>query len=605
MVYMHINDKQYRRLWLSPVVPRVRAILSWNTIPTPNPFQPVVYGNVREVNIQLEPKPWFIYDLLDVHKIKPESLLIKHLDLAQPIASQQKKPIAFDELQRQYEAAKVPAHRSLYDIVYPTIKAIAPTKTPPTDFNLEFFKDKQFKWEALGELLLKSKSNTEYEQLTCVGLNSDRDLLGAVIHVKKQNGYSGSLCYQGSAEYVAFWADWDNDGNFDEYLGTAKVEVHDIPNAPDDGIFYCVSLPINVAERLRNCLNPNVVGIRGVLSWNALPSTTDPNDLNYWGNRLDVKVQIRKRETIGHGVNFHYHDIGGVPVNQINAGYGYYNPVASPYHNRPWGGNVRIAGRFGNAGPAGTVHYRVEFCNFNSANPADWQPVTTQQSFALYNPISGYYDNVVTQNSPDGWFSYLEDFSSGNVIDEYDAMLGTWNTTGKQGTHFVRVLYTTDHTHATYVTTAPYELKINNIRYNVNSAFHNYISGGATLSAAHSVDMIFDGGGGCISTQVGQTFTGSFKATHQYFGMIQLYVLPSNSQAILSSGPITTAPGGTLVRQTNSIFFSGYNNEAWSLNTAQMQKCGYVLVLDAYERTIYNNDGNLPHDALSIGFAIV
>src|SRR5207253_4407422 len=127
------------------------------------------------------------------------------------------------------------------------------------------------------------------------GLETGADTLGAVIHVKRPFGYSGDLCHDGSKEYVAFWADWNNDGTYDEYLGTTAVDVHDLDGAlPGDGVRYSVSLiSTSIVQHLRACTNPNIIRIRAVLSWAAPPSTTDPNALNFWGNRLDVHVQIR------------------------------------------------------------------------------------------------------------------------------------------------------------------------------------------------------------------------------------------------------------------------------------------------------------------------
>jgi len=72
-------------------------------------------------------------------------------------------------------------------------------------------------WEGIGRSLV--------EELTCVGLATAFDSLAAVIHVKRPAGYSGDLCHAGSVEYVAFWADWNNDGTWDEYLGTTQVNV--------------------------------------------------------------------------------------------------------------------------------------------------------------------------------------------------------------------------------------------------------------------------------------------------------------------------------------------------------------------------------------------
>ena len=71
----------------------------------------------------------------------------------------------------------------------------------------------------------------------CVGLETAADTLGAVIDVKRPTGYSGDLCEAGSKEYVAFGADWNDDGIFEEYLGTAHVEVHDLEGAmPGEGV---------------------------------------------------------------------------------------------------------------------------------------------------------------------------------------------------------------------------------------------------------------------------------------------------------------------------------------------------------------------------------
>lgn len=605
MVYIQLDDASHRRLCLSPVMPQVRAILSWNTIPTNDPFQPIHYGNALQAHIQLLPRPWKFIDIFDIQKISPEAFPFSKMELDQPIPLMEKKAMPFGTLQQSNLKAQVPPHRTLYNQIYPSVKAIS---SPAKHFMLAggpLSKEMNIDWLKVAGILAEPTSNTDYEELTCVGLNPERDMLGGIIHVKKPNGFSGTLCYEGSVEYVAFWADWNNDGTYDEYLGTAKVEVHDIPSMPADGLFYSVSLPLSIANRLKFCSSPNIVGIRGVLSWNIEPSTTDPADLHYWGNRMDVKVQLRKKETYGHDLNFHYHDIGFVPLNQIANGFAYYNPVASSYANRPWGGQVHIGGRFDNAGTPGTVHYRVEWCAFNSSNDADWQPVTTSQTFALYNSLSGYYDNVVTQNNADGWFSYLEDFTPGNLVDEYNATLASWNTSGKQGTYFIRVIYTTDPLHISFNRSVAVQVRINNIRYTVNSAFHNYLAGPAALSAAHDVDMIFDGAGGCISAQQGSQFTGHFKALHAYFAQVRLYVLPANSGAVLQSGGITTPVSGTVVLESSSTAFNGYTNEAWSMNTGNMQKCGYVLALEAYERTIYDGSHYLPGTSMSIGFAIV
>ena len=50
-----------------PVLPKVRAILSWNHIPPPaSPNWPPIWGNVVDRHIQIRPRPWLIRDVVSV-----------------------------------------------------------------------------------------------------------------------------------------------------------------------------------------------------------------------------------------------------------------------------------------------------------------------------------------------------------------------------------------------------------------------------------------------------------------------------------------------------------------------------------------------------------
>lgn len=595
MVQLVIDESLHRRLCFSPVLPKVRAVLSWNSIPTLNPNQFVQFGNKIDANIQIKPRRWFLKDFIEISKIKVSPELSALISLDQPIESNPVS-LSLEELLKVNEVAKVPLHRTLHPML--SHSTVFSNTAIASKFNPAFEKLDLSKLGISWVDILKGydkEFNTTYEELTCVGLNTETNTLGAVVHVKKQNGYSGSLCQTGSTEYVAFWADWDSNGVFD-YLGTTQVKVHDITNMPADGLHYCVQLPIN-PQNAKRCTNPNVVKIRAVLSWQTPPSTTDPNAPVYWGNRREVRVQIKPKGLNDTSVHFHYHDIGFVQVDLINNGLAFESPVQAPGANRPFGEMVHVGGRFGTP----NVHYKVEF----SSNGINWFPAKTgTQYFSVFNPVTELYETQ-SQNSPDGWYVNPENFTGGIPIDEYNATLVDWNTNGLQGTYQLRVLYTLDPTHNTFVSTVPKTIIINNIRYNPNSAFHNYMAGGAVLSSTHTVDMIFDNGGGCISQPKGINFSGKFKAVHTYFAQANLYVLPANSKAILSSGGIVTPQSGTLVRSVDALHVSGYNNEAWTLDTTNMEKCGYVLVLDAYERTIYNNNHNLPHASISIGFAVI
>ena len=71
------------------------------------------------------------------------------------------------------------------------------------------------------------KGNNSYEDLACVGLNTPLDRLEAVIHIKKNGGYSGGICTNGSIEWVRFYVDLHDNGIWHD-AGLGWVRVHDI-----------------------------------------------------------------------------------------------------------------------------------------------------------------------------------------------------------------------------------------------------------------------------------------------------------------------------------------------------------------------------------------
>ncbi|MCP4902232.1 MAG: hypothetical protein GY906_35140, partial [bacterium] len=262
------------------------------------------------------------------------------------------------------------------------------------------------------------------------------------------------MCQNGSKEYVAFWADWNNDGTFDEYLGTAEVDVHDISNIPAEGLFYGVMMPVNLADKIESCSHPNVVRVRAVLSWAVQPSTTDPDDLNYWGNRIDSLVRIRHSTSPpGTGLMDLFYFVGNVPIENIDPSTHLANPSAGlldpsncsqPAMDRPFAGAVSIKGRIYNTGPAGSVHYQVQYRPHGGGT---WAPVATSVSLRLAhpNPFDPHYP-VETKNlvSPDGWFPYYEDPTTSPPILEQRALLAVWQTGDLEGHYDLRFIYTGD-----------------------------------------------------------------------------------------------------------------------------------------------------------------
>ncbi len=131
-------------------------------------------------------------------------------------------------------------------------------------------------------------SNTNYEELVCVGLNPPFDRLEGIIHVKRPVGYGGDICAAGTLEYVRFYVDSNNNGVWHD-VGMTSVRVHDIPgNKP---LCYAVKLDFDAAKKL--CFFDNNVKVRAILSWNAAPPAATPNFTPIYGNVLTANVQIQ------------------------------------------------------------------------------------------------------------------------------------------------------------------------------------------------------------------------------------------------------------------------------------------------------------------------
>lgn len=338
----------------------MRAVLSWNSIPSSNPSQSPHYGNQINVNIQLARKQWIWWkDIVELAKIKD---LAKSVDpefeikLKEPISENAEIIYKFNK------ASDIPDHRTFYSTIGSKLNSTVDFSkataildvTNLDDFKIDFNSFYDF-FNGSGE-----KTDVSFEELTCIGLNTLTDRLGAVIHIKKSGGYNGNLCTNGSREHIAFWADWNNNGIFDQYLGTVSLNVHDISNIPQDGLYYTVQLPINVTDRLRICNFPNIIRVRAVLSWESLPSTTNPNLLNHWGNFKDALVQLRPAFRPGSGLHSAIHYVGNVDRFLIDPVSHLYNVgVASIYNNRPWGGVIGFKGIIDRNGFNGIIKYRL------------------------------------------------------------------------------------------------------------------------------------------------------------------------------------------------------------------------------------------------------
>jgi hypothetical protein len=405
----------------NPLLPTLRAILSWSIDPPANApnWQPV-WGDVMECDVQMKPS-WvfnpgnFQIDLSSYFALATSSphLTVKQLadisgvDIA--ALNPQPLPPALSDLIKKSEKLKVPASRFAFKTVsnmvkYPSSELTMMNKTVLSDAKIDFS-------ELIDKLVIPlpidtSKANVDYEELECVGLDYNTESLVATIKIKKNVGYSGDLCDAGSKEYISFWVNWNSPCQW-EYINTMQLTVHDI-NMQGDHLCYSVSLPLDATFHRKLCANPNVVQVRGVLSWNVPPSTTDPNKLEYYGNRVDAHVQIKPGIVLNPGdVIPLFNIIGGVDVAHVDDATGLTKPGSFFAFNglsvptgAPFGGVVVLNGP---SFPG--YRYRVKITNLTNGTFT-----YANNSFVVVGHLTSFpYVQYTTQAvDGDGYYSFLD-----------------------------------------------------------------------------------------------------------------------------------------------------------------------------------------------------
>jgi hypothetical protein len=233
-----------------PYIVKVRAILSWEIVPTGPSFIPI-WGNVLECWIQIDPVRGKVIGLAEA----PDT--------------------ATDKAAETHEPRDVPRER---------VEFLELVEKNPNYFGT-----------LAGSTLPVvegKKYDTTFEELKCIGLYPEANFLEAVLQVKLPYGFLGDLCTGGSREYVRFFIDWNGDGDFldfNEDAGLAYVNVHDIPQAREFHLCYALGRRFRALQR--SCKHPYIVKVRAILSWQVPP--TGPNFVPVWGNVVECWVQIR------------------------------------------------------------------------------------------------------------------------------------------------------------------------------------------------------------------------------------------------------------------------------------------------------------------------
>ncbi len=577
---------EFPKHWCSSEnVLKIRAILSWNRPIDPNPDFSPIWGDVKDVHIEVDPlKIIFWKDVIAQTKFQLPAAFQEAVKAAPPLEASTTQAVSVFELHEMYGGGKiVPPHRFMYPEVHklvsnPQLSEVSALSSTSILGQLGL---------KLGDLLGQVSAiegNTHYEELRTVGLNTALDTLAAVVTVKLPNGYSGNLCSAGSREYVAFWIDY---GTGWTYAGTSSVTVHDIVHTPTDGLQYAVEMPVDFSTHRRLCVSgAAVVKVRGVLSWSVLPSHTDPNAPPVWGNHKDVMVQIKPGEGSLPGTHVPFIEtVGGMDIVQINSTSGLANGLAVTAgftaQDSPFGGEVIITGHIANTPDisqgATPLYYRISV----SQDGIFWQPLTN--AFTIYRDelLDGVWSTLPahTQSAPDGWYTYQEDL----VIAPGDPqifvaanVLARWQTAGfADGIWKLQIEVRTDKTNPLHAWFGPMvTMRLNN--------------------TAPSVTLTMDKGE-CGDFKPGDLLTGTYSVSSQYFNGLSLYLEPANGGNLVISDTTTFPPFPATPVMPLSRSYAGSGvpttgeSKHWEMNTAKVKPCGYVMIFGATDRTIVSS----------------
>ena len=449
-----------------PQLVKVRAILSWEKLPVGPGYIPV-WGNVVDAWVQIKPKttwpfvhPIPVYEFkpvenFEVIKPLPETKAKSHISLVsytgKIMITGDKEEIkelidkSIEAEKRIKEEGKVEEERFEFDKM--TIKnpnyfgSISKSKNkdeilkavynlPPTTIE-SLLPDLAInpEWLVPVKPILY---NTKYEELRCVGLHPEDDLLEAVIELKLTYGFNGNLCTLGSKEYVAFYIDW-GDGSGFQHVATSTVGVHDISTINSKHLFYAVKA--NITSKPKECTIENIVKVKAILAWNHDPTPFGPTYNPVWGNVLERYIQIRPKD--GESVKCDIEIVNEVhtdDINQSGSNKGLAikidssNNAVPGMHDRPFGGTI---GCWGKINVPGANYYRFRYSDNNGFS---WKNITDKR--IARNPLP-WIATIERYPDIEGWFNVSE--YNIDVTNYSLSALVHWNSTGKNGNYILRL----------------------------------------------------------------------------------------------------------------------------------------------------------------------
>ena len=606
---------------------RGRPVRGTRSLANPNLLP--VWGNRLDGEVQIRPRTFIIFgDLLkdiELAKVKlpdPVGPVVHGLDPQTKIPVAPPKALTLLEKRKTYARAEVPVHRFAFRELQPLLSG----KSAPADV---FAQAKSSALSKIGlvaseidglfdKLLVQTDGDTSFEQLHCIGVRPASSSLEGVLTVKKPLGYSGRLCGDGSTEYVAFWADF-NDGAGFQHLATTSVNVHDLQAVPAGGIQYAVFAKANFAKWRVPCeVGARIGRLRAILSWETAPPANNPNYVPVWGNRLECRFQMQPGVSGSHMPLIE--TVGDVPVNRIDQTTGRATgdlEIANASVNQsPFGGDVTITGSLGLppdsfGGGALPFKYKIDVKKDDGIDT--YHPLLNDVEVSYTERVNGapvFCDlfNVVCQQTlhptndgdglGDGWYPYIEDATLPLTRDLITNTLARWQTTpGMEGRWKIRITGKNPNVSPPTVFPGFQEILV---RIDNTPPAASFSITGATFNGnpIAAVD--------CGKFPVGTIITGVYSAhdpgtvapldpEFQHFGALSFSVLPAGP-----AGGATVNPSSRSFPVVPTVGEDG----AWSLDTHGMEPCGYVIHMEVCDRTNVDSRGNPYCRPADVGFCL-
>ncbi|MCP4600825.1 MAG: hypothetical protein GY847_09885 [Proteobacteria bacterium] len=579
------------------VLPKVRAILSWNQEPPAGqPNWIPTWGNRYEAFVQMDPRWGFLCwlkdiikqpfgDNLEIIKNPPFGLneaTLKHV-LPDLVSKETADFIPFSSLKTPLRELSIPELKRKYKtkvsdsrIAHKTISSLmAKPKYALYEKYSNVLKEAKIDISDLTEFIAKTKFNTSYEELKCVGLNRDLNTLTGNLLIKKKVGYLGDLCSAGSREYVAFYMDF---GSGWEYQGTSSVNVHDIASIPNEGLWYGVELPVALSQHQKAWCNTGKAKVRAILSWNTLPTPNDPNYIATWGDWEECTVEVK---SLPQGISPctdpipFIESLGGMPVSLIGPADGLANGSNGSGltgDDSPFDGRILINGVILNApdsyGPQANLTYKIMV-----KGPGESAFTPSPRPFYLYvTTYSGGIPSgpVFVKQTPDaqGYVDYLPDTIAPDMKSVDHAKLGEYYP-AVSGLHELYIQVFDPNTASNYTS--------NSVKFMVDKT-----------GPSVAID-ITSGGGNCGVFGDSETMQGTFSISGDYCDIVELYITPGGSGwPSHGAKPVIVGMGDNRLDYGIDLPDNGYSG-TWELDTSPMDPCGYNIWVHGEDRTIVNS----------------